>query len=146
VRIVAVDSVGSVTFGGPPGRRMIPGLGTAVRPGQLDESYIDEVVMVEEADTIRTCHKLARRGFMFGGSTGTVVSGAMDWLAAHDARDITAVALAPDMGERYLDTVYQTNWVQDLFGEDALVLDKPRVGAVARRRAGNGPGQRRRAG
>jgi cysteine synthase A len=50
------------------------------------------------------------------------------------------------MGERYLDTVYQTNWVQDLFGEDALVLDKPRVGAVARRRAGNGPGQRRRAG
>ncbi|HEY3603261.1 MAG TPA: hypothetical protein VGL04_01220, partial [Sporichthyaceae bacterium] len=64
----------------------------------------------------------------------------------NDARDITAVALAPDMGERYLDTVYQTNWVQDLFGEDALVLDKPRVGAVARRRAGNGPGQRRRAG
>ncbi|HEY3604328.1 MAG TPA: 2,3-diaminopropionate biosynthesis protein SbnA [Sporichthyaceae bacterium] len=146
VRIVAVDSVGSVTFGGPPGRRMIPGLGTAVRPGQLDESYIDEVVMVEEADTIRTCHKLARRGFMFGGSTGTVVSGAMDWLAANDARDITAVALAPDMGERYLDTVYQTNWVQDLFGEDALVLDKPRVGAVARRRSSNGPGQRRRAG
>ena len=25
VRVVAVDSVGSVTFGGPPGRRMIPG-------------------------------------------------------------------------------------------------------------------------
>jgi cysteine synthase A len=70
----------------------------------------------------------------------------MDWLAANDTRDITAVALAPDMGERYLDTVYQTNWVQDLFGEDALVLDKPRVGAVARRRSSNGPGQRRRAG
>ena len=31
VRVVAVDSVGSVTFGGPPGRRMIPGLG-AERP------------------------------------------------------------------------------------------------------------------
>jgi cysteine synthase A len=147
VRIIAVDSVGSVTFGGPPGRRMIPGLGTAVRPGQLDESYIDEVVMVEEADTIRTCHKLARRGFLFGGSTGTVVSGAMDWLAANDTRDITAVALAPDMGERYLDTVYQTNWVQDLFGEDALVLDKPRTGAVPRRnRSSSSVHQRRRAG
>ena len=49
VRIVAVDSVGSVTFGGPPGRRMIPGLGTSVRPPLLDESYVDEVVRVEEA-------------------------------------------------------------------------------------------------
>ena len=32
VRVLAVDSVGSVTFGGAPGRRMIPGLGTSVRP------------------------------------------------------------------------------------------------------------------
>ena len=85
VRIVAVDSVGSVTFGGAPGRRMIPGLGTSVRPPLLDESFVDDVVRVEEADTIRACHRLARRGFLFGGSTGTVVSGAMGWLARHDA-------------------------------------------------------------
>ncbi len=86
VWVVAVDSVGSVTFGGAPGRRMIPGLGTSVRPPLLDESYVDEVVRVEEADTIRACHRLARSGFLFGGSTGTVVSGAMGWLAQHDAR------------------------------------------------------------
>jgi len=53
VRVVAVETVGSVTFGGPPGRRMIPGLGTSVRPPMLDESYVDDVVRVEEADTIR---------------------------------------------------------------------------------------------
>ena len=120
VRVVAVDSVGSVTFGGPPGRRMIPGLGTSIRPPLLDESYVDEVVRVEEADTIRTCHRLARRGFLFGGSTGTVVCGAMGWLARHDARELTAVAIAPDLGERYLDTIYQTNWLSDLYGEDVL--------------------------
>src|SRR5919106_425272 len=66
VRIVAIDSVGSTTFGGPPGRRLIPGLGTSVRPPQLDESYVDEVRWIEEADTIRTCHRLARSGFLFG--------------------------------------------------------------------------------
>jgi len=120
VRIVAVDSVGSVTFGGAPGRRMIPGLGTSVRPPLLEESYVDDVVRVEEADTVRACHRLARSGFLFGGSTGTVVSGAIGWLAQHDARDLTAVAIAPDLGERYLDTVYQTNWLQDLYGEDVL--------------------------
>ena len=71
------------------------------------------MVRVEEADTIRACHRLARRGFLFGGSTGTVVSGAMDWLARNDPLEqLTAVAIAPDLGERYLDTIYQTNWVR----------------------------------
>jgi N-(2-amino-2-carboxyethyl)-L-glutamate synthase len=123
VQVVAVETVGSVTFGGPPGRRMIPGLGTSVRPPMLDESYVDDVVRVEEADTIRACHRLAATGFLFGGSTGTVVSGALDWLGLRGWQDLTAVAIAPDFGERYLDTVYHTNWVQDLYGEDVLSSD-----------------------
>lgn len=120
VRIVAVDSVGSVTFGGASGRRMLPGLGMSVSPPLLDESYVDEAVHVDEADTIRACHHLARRGFLFGGSTGTVVSGAARWLAEHESDGLTAVAIAPDLGERYLETVYQANWVQALYGEEAL--------------------------
>ena len=120
VRIVAVDSVGSVAFGGAPGRRMIPGLGAGIRPPLLDESYVDEVIRVEEADTIRACHRLARHGFLFGGSTGTVVSGAAGWLAQQDAGELTTVAIAPDLGERYLDTIYHANWLQDLYGEDVL--------------------------
>ncbi|MDB5068369.1 MAG: 2,3-diaminopropionate biosynthesis protein SbnA [Chloroflexi bacterium] len=120
VRIVAVDSVGSVTFGGAPSRRLIPGLGAGVRPPLLDESFVDEFVLVEEQDTVRACHRLARRGVLFGGSTGTVVSGAMDWLARNDAPELTTVAIAPDLGERYLDTVYQPRWVEEFYGEDLL--------------------------
>ena len=124
VRIVAVDPVGSVSFGAPAARRMIPGLGMGVRPPLLDESYVDEVIYVQEADAIRACHRLARRGFLFGGSTGTVVSGAMDWLTEHGTPDLTTVAIAPDLGERYLDTIYQTNWVADLYGEDVLTSNE----------------------
>jgi len=93
VRVVAVDSFGSVIFGGSPGRRMIPGLGMTVRPPLLDESYVDEVVRVEEADSIRACPPPGPgAGFLFGGSTGTVVpAGAMDWLSRHDTSDLTAV-------------------------------------------------------
>jgi 2,3-diaminopropionate biosynthesis protein SbnA len=120
VRVVAVDAVGSVTFGGPSGRRMIPGLGTSVRPPLLDESYVDEVVWVEEVDTIRACHRMARRGFLFGGSTGTVVSGAMSWLSMYGDEGTTAVAISPDLGERYVDTIYQSNWVHDLYGGQVL--------------------------
>ncbi|WP_035800030.1 2,3-diaminopropionate biosynthesis protein SbnA [Kitasatospora mediocidica] len=123
VTVVAVDSVGSVTFGGEPGLRMLPGLGAGVRPALLDEDYVDDVVHVPEIDTIRTCHTLARGGFLFGGSTGTVVSGALKWLARNrPGQDVTAVAISPDQGDRYLDTIYQTNWVRDIYGLDALEL------------------------
>ena len=129
VWIVAVDSVGSVTFGRPPGRRMIPGLGTSVRPPLLDESLVDEVIHVPESEAIRTCHRLARHGFLFGGSTGTVVSAATAWLDEYGSPDLTAVAIAPDLGERYLDTVYQANWLRDLYPEESFDPDDRTVDA-----------------
>ena len=133
VWIVAIDSVGSVSFGGAPSRRLIPGLGMSVRPPLLEESYVNEVILVEEADAIRTCHRLARRGFLFGGSTGTVVSGAMRWLARHAQHDLTAVAIAPDLGERYLDTVYQPDWLRDSYGQGVLRPDSMTAGLRAGR-------------
>ncbi|MCX5385376.1 2,3-diaminopropionate biosynthesis protein SbnA [Streptomyces sp. NBC_00083] len=121
VTVVAVDSVGSVTFGGPPSPRMIPGLGSGVRPQLLDTSFVDDVVHVPEIDTIRVAHQLAAGGFLFGGSTGTVISGAIGWLAEHrGGRPCTAVAVSPDLGERYLDSIYQSNWVSELYGAHAL--------------------------
>lgn len=116
VTIVAIDAVGSVTFGGIPERRMVPGLGTSTRPELVDESYVDAVVHVPEVDTIRMVHRLAGRGFLFGGSTGTVVSGAARWLAAEFPGDRPiAVAIAPDLGERYLDSIYEETWLREHF-------------------------------
>ncbi len=117
VHVVAVDAVGSVTFGGPPGRRTVPGLGSGLPSAVLDLSYVDEVLLVEEADAVVACHRLARSGFLLGGSTGTVVSAAMRWLADHGDSSPTAVALAPDLGERYLDNIYQPSWVEGMFGD-----------------------------
>lgn len=115
-KIVAVDSVGSITFGGPAGRRLIPGLGSSHRPDIVDESVIDEIVKIEEVDTIRMCRYLAGRGFLFGGSTGTVVSGAFQRLR-EERPEARAVAISPDFGERYLDTVYSDHWVREHFGD-----------------------------
>ncbi|MFD4244252.1 2,3-diaminopropionate biosynthesis protein SbnA [Streptomyces sp. NPDC058525] len=130
VRIVAIDAEGSATFGEEPSRRMIPGLGTSIRPPLLDTSYVDEVIHVNEAETIRTCHQLARHGFIFGGSTGTVVNGAAQWLARQE-KQVTAVAIAPDLGERYLETVYQTDWVRNFYGEDVLQARTAAAAAAA---------------
>ncbi|MFJ6379338.1 2,3-diaminopropionate biosynthesis protein SbnA [Kitasatospora sp. NPDC092039] len=121
VTIVAIDAVGSVNFGHEPRGRLIPGIGTSVRPPILDESYVDDTVLVPETDTVRACRALLREGFLLGGSTGTVLSGATRWLRANRPdEELTAVAIAPDLGERYLDTVYDDAWVLDSFGPDAL--------------------------
>jgi cysteine synthase A len=119
VTVVAVDAVGSVTFGGEPERRLIPGLGTSRRPEILDPSFVDDVVHVSESDTIRACHRLAAHGFLFGGSTGTVVAGALRWLARNDGSEHrTAVLIAPDLGERYLGSVYDENWLHTNYGTE----------------------------
>jgi 2,3-diaminopropionate biosynthesis protein SbnA len=125
VTVVAVDSVGSVTFGGPAQPRMIPGLGAGLRPALLDLSYIDDVVMVPETETVHACRRPASAGFLFGGSTGTVVAGAERWPAAHRPDgEVTAVAIAPDLGERYLDTLYQESWVGDMYGDAAHCVER----------------------
>ncbi|KIZ19627.1 cysteine synthase [Streptomyces natalensis ATCC 27448] len=110
-RIIAVDAVGSVSFGGPPARRHIPGLGTSRRPEILDETLIDEVIVIPEADAVEMCRTLAgERGLLLGGSSGTVLSAVQE-----KAKDIpegsSVVALSPDFGERYLETVYDDSWV-----------------------------------
>ncbi|WP_022886921.1 2,3-diaminopropionate biosynthesis protein SbnA [Glaciibacter superstes] len=120
VKIVAVDTVGSVTFGTPAAPRLIPGLGTSVVPGIFDESFVDDVIHVREARSIEMCRSLASHGFLFGGSTGTVVRGAIDWLEASqfDASVISA-AIAPDMGWNYTDTIYDDEWRDSSFPAEA---------------------------
>ncbi len=112
VRVVGVDSVGSVNFGGPSLPRYIPGLGSGVPPTMLDRSLLADEVTVDEADTVRMCRLLASAGYLFGGSTGTVVAGALAWFEAHPStRPWRAVGVAADLGERYLSTVYDDDWV-----------------------------------
>ncbi|MFF8787891.1 2,3-diaminopropionate biosynthesis protein SbnA [Streptomyces sp. NPDC015125] len=112
-RIIAVDAEGSVTFGGPAARRHLPGLGTSRRPEILDTRNIDDVVHISEADSIAMCRMLAKeRGLLLGGSTGTVLCAVQD--AAKFIPDgSVVVAISPDFGDRYLETVYNDAWVAE---------------------------------
>lgn len=115
-KIIAVDTVGSVTFGNPPGPRYIPGLGTSRRPELCCPDAVDEVVMVPETDAISMCRRLAaERGLPVGGSTGSVVA-AVQNSAPLIPPGSRVVALSPDMGDRYIQTVYSDEWVARTYG------------------------------
>jgi cysteine synthase A len=111
VRIVAVDSVGSVTFGFPSARRHLPGLGTSRRPEIFEAGSFDDVLLIEEADAVKICRRLAaERGLLCGASTGAVLSAVAQY-SGRFPRGAKVVAIAPDSGERYLDTVFDDAWI-----------------------------------
>jgi N-(2-amino-2-carboxyethyl)-L-glutamate synthase len=133
-RIIAVDAVGSVTFGFPPGRRLVPGIGTSNRPDMLRPDVADEVVLVAESDAICMCRRLARQhGILVGGSTGSVLA-AVEAKAADLRRGARVVAISPDLGERYLSTIYDDGWVARNYRLDASA--RPDVAGVYAYRAG----------
>lgn len=124
-RIIAVDTVGSVTFGFPPGKRHIPGLGTSRVPEVFRDGEVDGVVMVPEYEAVRMCRRLAvQRGICAGGSTGSVLA-AVERERAEIPPGSCVVAISPDMGERYLETVYEDDWVLGRFGRQGLQDDEP---------------------
>lgn len=119
-RIIAVDTVGSVSFGASAGPRFIPGIGASRRPQFFRPELVDEMVLVPEADTVRTCRWLARRHALFaGGSTGSVVSAILKYAPRLPAGS-RVVGISPDFGDRYARTIYDDDWAAGRFGRDCL--------------------------
>jgi N-(2-amino-2-carboxyethyl)-L-glutamate synthase len=117
-RIVAVDPEGSVNFGGVPAPRHIPGIGGSRTPEILDRRAPDMVVSIAEMDTIRTCREIAQRyGLLLGGSSGTAIA-AVRLLREKIRRDELVVVICPDLGEKYLDTIYDDGWVREKYPSD----------------------------
>jgi len=122
IKIIAVEPEGSVTFGGRSGKRNIPGIGTSVRPRIADYSKPDQVIAINEATTVETCLSFVRdHHLLVGGSTGTVLS-AVKKLSPQFKPDDTVVAISPDLGDKYLDTIYDPLWVAEVIEARAKAL------------------------
>lgn len=114
VQIIAVDLVGSVIFGGRPGKRYIPGIGASVVPPLLSEALIDDVVMVSERETVQACHELlSQHGIFAGGSTGSVYAAIKKHAPVLRTMMQTpnVAFLCYDRGLAYVDTIYNPAWV-----------------------------------
>lgn len=110
LRVIAVDAVGSVIFGAPPGPRDIPGIGASRTPELLRKDEIDEVVYVNDYESLQGCRDLvAREGIFAGGSSGSVVAALRKLLPTFPA-SYRVLTLFPDRGERYLNTIYDDAW------------------------------------
>lgn len=119
-KVIAVDIVGSVIFGGPPMKRFIPGIGSGMVPNILKYAKIDDVVMMDEIDTINSCHELLKSHSIFaGGSSGSVFGAVKKYFSNKKFKTKPNVAiLLPDRGEKYTNNIYNKQWCDDFINKN----------------------------
>lgn len=113
VRLIAVDPVGSFHFRstGESCKRLLPGIGASERSPFLDEVELHGVAIVAERDAVSACRALVERtGWLFGASSGSVFAAIQSSLHSFRDGDVV-IGTAADSGERYLECVYNDDWV-----------------------------------
>ncbi|MGW2633409.1 cysteine synthase family protein [Streptomyces chattanoogensis] len=111
---IGVEPKGSIAFGGPAHDYYQSGTGTpegAPVGALVDFDLIDEGVKVGDIEAFATCRAVARTGLLIGGSAGGVVHEALTRLSFLPP-GTTMVALVNDGGEKYLDTVFNDDWMR----------------------------------
>jgi len=126
LRVTAVDAVGSVIFGGSGARRRLPGFGASRVPELLRRDEIDQVIHINDLDSARGCRHLANtEGILGGGSSGAIIAALSQLLPTLRAGQ-RLVTVLPDRGERYLDSVYDDQWLMALLKEEQTALSGTR--------------------
>ena len=121
--VVGVEPAGSIIFGGSGAPYYQSGTGTPAGVEialNVDRSVLDEGVKVSDRAAFNTARWLARRfGILVGGSAGGVLYEALHRVAHAAQGPRTVVAIMPDAGEKYLDTVFDDAWMtaRDLLDE-----------------------------
>lgn len=124
-KIYAVDAKGSVIFGGPSARRLIPGHGAAVVPELYQDDLAACCVQVSDLDCVVGCRRLVKsEALLAGGSAGGIVT-AVEEVRNKIAEGSNCVLVFADRGERYLDTIYSDAWVTEHFGAIAHLWERP---------------------
>ncbi len=109
-KIIAVDVAGSQIFSKDKRIKHISGIGTGFVPDNLRNAIYDDYVIVEEKDAIIECNKLLKQGIIVGASSGAVAYAIQSYTQYEKDRNKCILGIFPDRGERYIDTIYNSEW------------------------------------
>ena len=143
IKIVGADPIGSILKEYfytkkviAPKPYKVEGIGEDFFPGTLDFSMIDEVISVNDNQSLNLARRLAREeGILAGGSAGTALYAALQ-TARNANPDQIVVVLIPDTGERYLSKVHSDEWMRDNHLLDSSAIT---VGEILRAKGNHVP-------
>lgn len=110
--IVGVEPEGSAVFHREYKPYLQNGTGLSFRPGNYISEYVDLEVSVSDKDAFMRARQLARSGMLVGGSSGGVLHVAVEY-AETLKKKANIVAIFPDEGFKYFDTVYSDEWLKE---------------------------------
>jgi len=91
--------------------RSMTGLGLSFVPPNFDPQMLDAAYSVDDGLAFSVCHGLAKQeGMLLGASTGAIVAAALADTQRFTTPQ-TMLLLNPDRGDRYLETVYNADWL-----------------------------------
>jgi cystathionine beta-synthase len=119
IKVIAADMIGSIAKQykekgtiGEVASYLVEGIGLDIIPEIMNFDYIDEVVEVNDKDSIDVCRELTRReGIFCGASTGTYAKVALDIAKNLDESGVV-VFIVCDTGERYLSKFHNEEWLK----------------------------------
>ncbi len=110
IKVFAVEPSSSpVLSGGQPGSHAIQGIGAGFIPNVLDINQIDEVIRVNDDESMDIGRRLAKEeGLLSGVSSGAAVAAALKIGHKLEFTNKRLVVILPSFGERYLSTTMFT--------------------------------------
>ncbi len=122
IKIVCSDPVGSITQDmfkhgkalKPAAPYKVEGIGEDFVPKNFDFKVLDDVVQVNDVDSLTTARALLlREGIFAGTSAGTAVAGAKAWANAQPdkAKGKKILVIIPDSGDRYMSKLWNDEWM-----------------------------------
>ncbi len=110
MKVIGVDTPGSVLFGQEDKPRILRGLGNSLLPKNLNHSAFDEVHWVTGAEAYTATRLLHRQTTLFcGGTSGACWLVARYWALRHPRSRV--VCIFPDQGHRYIRSIYDDEYL-----------------------------------
>lgn len=112
MKLVGIDTFGSVLFGQPASRRDLRGLGNSILPGNLLHEAFDEIHWLGANEAYEAAHRLHRETSLKRGPTSGAAYLVAKWYA-EGFPNSKVLAVFPDDSSRYEHNVYDPSWMHE---------------------------------